>query len=64
MVLIVDLRVFDLRLLSFAFGALFDAHIPEFAGFEDLAALEAFHKLSVLIAAHNLHARVFAGPVL
>jgi len=55
---------FDSRLLRFAFGALFDAHVPQFAGFEDLTALKAFHKFSVLIAAHDLDARVFAGLIL
>jgi len=49
-----------LRFLGFAFGAFLDAHVLEFAGFEDFAALKAFHELGVLFAAHDLHARVFA----
>ena len=42
-------------------GALFDAHILEFAGLEDFAALHALDKFRFLVAAHDLHARVFAG---
>lgn len=50
-----------LGFLSFAFGAFFDAHVLQFAGLENFAALEALHEFSVLIAAYDLHARVFAG---
>ena len=52
-----------LRFLPIAFDVLFDAHVLEFAGLEDLAALQAFHKLSVFFAAHNLHARMFTRSV-
>jgi hypothetical protein len=48
------------RLLGFAFGVFFDAHVLEFAGLEDFAALEALHELGVFFAAHDLHARVLA----
>ncbi len=47
--------------LQLAFlNSLLDVHIFEFAGFEDVAALDAFDEFSVLIAAHDLNARVFA----
>ena len=52
-----------LRFLGFAFDVLLDAHVPEFAGLENFAALQAFHKLSIFVAAHNLHARMLAGLV-
>jgi hypothetical protein len=39
---------------------LFDIHVFEFAGLEDLAALQAFHKFGVFFAGHNLHTRVLA----
>jgi hypothetical protein len=42
-------------------GFLFNAHVFQFAGLEDLAALQAFHKLGVFIAAYDLHTRVLAG---
>ena len=51
----------SLRLLRLAFGSFLDAHILELAGFEDFATLEAFHKLRVFFAAHDLHARMLAG---
>jgi hypothetical protein len=43
-----------------ALGAFLDTHVLEFAVFEDLAAFQAFHELSVLVAAYDLHARVLA----
>ena len=47
--------------LRFAFlNSFLNVHVFEFAGFEDVAALYAFHELSVLVAAHDLNARVFA----
>ena len=49
-----------LRLLGFVFSFFLDAHVFEFAGLEDFAALEALHELSVFIAADDLHARMFA----
>ncbi|HWO31608.1 MAG TPA: hypothetical protein VNO32_22670 [Candidatus Acidoferrum sp.] len=49
------------RFLGFTLDALFDTHVLQFAGLEDFAALEAFHKLGVLVAGDDLHARVFAG---
>jgi hypothetical protein len=36
----------------------FDSHIFELAGFEDLATFQAFHELGVFLAGHNLHPRV------
>src|ERR1700722_2680628 len=53
-------RTRGLRFLGFALGTFLDAHVLEFAGFEDFAALEAFYELGVLVAAHDLHAWVFA----
>ena len=50
-----------LRFLGFALDAFFDAHVLQFAGLEDFAALEAFHELGVFVAADDLHAWVFAG---
>ena len=38
--------------------ALFDRHVLEFTGFKHFAAFEAFDVFAVLIAAHDLHARV------
>jgi hypothetical protein len=58
MVIRAELRA--LRFLGFALGTFFDAHVLEFAGFEDFAALKAFHELGVFLAAHDLHARVLA----
>jgi hypothetical protein len=49
-----------LRFRGFAFGALLDTHVLEFAGLEDLTAFEALDELSVFLAAHDLHARVLA----
>jgi hypothetical protein len=43
--------------LFFQFG-LFDIHIAEFAGIEDVAALDAFNKFGVFIARDDLHAGV------
>ncbi len=40
---------------------LFDVHVFELAGLEDLAALFAFDEFAVFVAAHDLHARVLAG---
>src|SRR5450432_3968324 len=48
---------------SLGFGAqfrLFDAHVFELAGFEDVAALHAFDVLGFLVARNDLHARMLA----
>jgi hypothetical protein len=46
---------------DFAFlGALFDIHVFEFAGLEDLAAFFAFDELRFFIPADDLHAGVLA----
>jgi hypothetical protein len=50
-----------LQLFGFALGAFLDAHVLEFAGFENFTALETLHEFSVFVAAHDLHARMFAG---
>jgi hypothetical protein len=50
----------DWLFLSFVFGAFLDAHVLEFAGLEDLAALKAFYELGIFIAAHDLYARMLA----
>jgi len=39
---------------------LFDAHILEFAGFKDFAAILTFDELRILFPRNNLHARMFA----
>ena len=39
---------------------LFDVHVFEFAGLEDLAALLALDELGIFVAADDLHARMFA----
>ena len=39
---------------------LFDGHVFEFAGFEYLAAFQAFNKFGVFVASHDLHARMLA----
>ena len=44
-----------------ALRAVFNAHVFEFAGLEDLAAFHALDEFSFLVAAHDLHTRVFAG---
>jgi hypothetical protein len=50
----------DERGLDFAvLGALFDIHVLELAGLEDLAALFALDELGVFVAAHNLYTQVF-----
>jgi hypothetical protein len=49
------------RLQLAALSALFDAHVLKFAGLENVAAFQAFDELGVILAAHNLHARVLAG---
>jgi len=41
--------------------ALFDVHVTEFAGFEDVSALDALDEFGIFIATDDLHARVFAG---
>jgi hypothetical protein len=41
-------------------GTLFDVHVLEFTGLEDLAALFAFYEFSFVVAANDLHARVLA----
>jgi len=47
--------------LSFFFHAFFNAHVFEFAGLENLAALEALDEFGFLIATDNLNARMLAG---
>jgi len=42
------------------FGALFDIHVLELTGLEDLAALYTLHELGIFVAADDLHARMFA----
>jgi hypothetical protein len=49
--------------LSFAFGSFLNAHVLEFARFEYFSALQAFHKFSVFVAAHNLNTRMLARLV-
>jgi hypothetical protein len=39
----------------------FDGHIFEFAGFEDLSAFDALDEFTVFFASDDLHARVLAG---
>src|SRR5579859_757736 len=39
-----------------ALDLLFDRHVAEFAGFEDLAALQALDELSIFLAGDDLHA--------
>jgi len=39
---------------------LFDGHVFEFAGFEDVAAFQALNEFGVLFAGHDLHTRVLA----
>lgn len=39
---------------------LFDGHVFEFAGFEDLSAFEALNEFGVFFAGHDLHARMLA----
>jgi hypothetical protein len=39
---------------------LFDGHVFEFAGFEDVAALQALNEFGVFFAGHDLHTRVLA----
>src|ERR1035437_7732659 len=46
--------------LHFRWVALFDVHVLEFAGLENFATLEALDELGVLIARHDLDARVAA----
>jgi hypothetical protein len=45
-------------LFLFGTGALFDVHVFEFTGFEDIATLEALDEFGVLFARDNLHAWV------
>ena len=49
------------RFLGFAFDAFLNAHVLEFAGLENFAALQALHEFGVLIAAYDLHTGVLAG---
>ena len=49
-----------LRCFDFVLDAFLDAHVLEFARFEDFAALKAFHEFGVFVAAYNLHAWMFA----
>ena len=46
--------------ISLSWVALFDVHVFEFAGLEDLAAFQALDEFGVFIAAHDLHTRVLA----
>ena len=48
------------QLFRFFQLALFNFHIFEFAGFEDLAAFQALHKFGVLFAGNYSNTRVFA----
>ena len=57
------LGLLRLRFLRFAFHAFLDAHIPEFAGFEDFAAFQALEELRIFFPAYYLYARVFAGAL-
>jgi hypothetical protein len=41
-------------------GSFFDRHVLELGRFEDIAALEALHKLGVLFAGYDPHARMLA----
>jgi hypothetical protein len=41
--------------------ALFDIHVLELAGLENLAAVFTFDKFSILVAAHDLHTKMLAG---
>jgi hypothetical protein len=50
-----------IELTVLVLGALFNVHVFELAGFEDLAAFLALDELRLLIAAHDLDARVLAG---
>jgi hypothetical protein len=52
-----------LGLLRFAFDALFNAHVFEFAGLEDFAALQALQEFGIFFTAYDLHARMFAGAL-
>jgi hypothetical protein len=45
-------------------SALFDAHVLELAGLEDLAAFLTFDELGVFIAADDLHTGMLAGLLL
>ena len=47
-------------LLFFLQLGFFDAHVLEFAGFENLTALEAFDIFGVFVAGHDLYARMLA----
>ena len=47
-------------LLVFFFDFLFDRHVFEFAGFEDVTAFLTFDVLRILVAGDDLHARVLA----
>jgi hypothetical protein len=44
--------------LSFALRGFLNAHVLEFARFEYFSAFQAFNKFGVLVAAHNLDARM------
>ena len=48
------------RPLSFPQLRLFDIHVSELAGLEDLAALKALDKFRILFAGDNFYARVLA----
>jgi len=47
-----------------ALSALFNVHVFEFAGLEDLAALHAFDEFSFFVTADDLHTWVFARLLL
>ncbi len=49
---------------SVVFDSLFEAHILEFAGFEDFAAFLALDEFRLFVAAYDLHAGMLAGLAL
>jgi hypothetical protein len=46
---------------GFFLDSLFDVHVLELAGFEDLAAIFALDEFGVFVAANDLHAKMLAG---
>ncbi len=40
--------------------SLFDGHVSEFSGFEDVTAVEALNKFRVLLASHDSHMQMLA----
>jgi hypothetical protein len=43
-----------------ALSPFLDTHVLQFAGFEDLATLQALYEFSVFVAADDLHTRMLA----